>query len=556
MNRIGQRGLAHIQAWVQAVGNGSKTVAQQNLPILGIFLLVSAIAFVQSLPQFASALIGQDSSATIWNFWWLRRALWLNFDIMITDHTVFPFQQNQLLSLSPLCSLLFGLLTGMAIAPPLAFNLLYFLSLIFTGWAMWRYLSHRQLPQPIILLIAVLFTFSPLVVAHVRQGRPDLLALGWIPLGCLVIDQIHAAATRQRGINLFLVGWGSLLTSFTVGTLSFAVWLPYWGYRLWQAKASDRPLVIDQVLFQSLLLLAVCMTYPLPGVLKTFGNLAPEVMPPPLPPELLTPTTGLVLLCLTWLLLAAIALINPQGGTERWFWASLTLVLVGGTLVSQFSGFLARSLFSTADGLIPVSFTLCLLIATSLTRFWQHQMATTTAPLLVVAMLIAVIAMQTAPPTLPWRDTAVYQAIGREGGDYTILDIPFGVRSLITRQTLGTGADFEQYAAVHHKRTLVGTLTRSGQDVFAAYNRSALFQYFAGEAKSVAPDFTATLQSAIQENRIGYVIAHPVQLKEKGQIDRLDFLNSQPSLCKVFESPTAIAYRTAWHPFPCDKLLP
>jgi len=556
MDQMAQGRAAWIKAWLQKMGNSSKKTAQQNLPIVGIFLLVGLISLWHTLPQFASALIGQDSSATIWNFWWLRRALLLNFDIMITDHTVFPFQQNQLLSLSPLFSLLFGILNAVAIAPPLAFNLLFLLSMIFTGWAMWSYLATRRLPQPIILLVSVLFAFSPLVLAYVRQGRPDLMALGWIPLGCLVLDQIQADPTGKRGIRLFGIWWAAILTSFTVGTLAFAVWLPYLGYQIWQAKPSDRRLLIDHALLQALVFLAVCMTYPLPGVLKTLGNLAPEVMAPPVATEILTLSPGLILLYLTWGVLIAIALVNKNGGPERWFWGGLMLVTAGITLGSQLGGFSMRSLFSTADWLIPVSFAGCMLIAVSMTPFWETRTATRSAPFIIVGLLVAVIAIQAPPSILPWHGATAYRAIGQEGGDYAILDVPFGVRSLITEQDFGVGANFEQYAAVHNKRTLVGTLTRPGNDVFESYDRSPLFQYLAGETQTVAPDFTQTLQSTIQKQRIGYVIAHPIQLKEKGQLDRLDFLNSQTSLCKVSESSEAIAYRTSWHPYSCDKPLP
>lgn len=547
--------IDQVQIWLQQVGVSTKQIARQNLPILGIFLLVGAIALWHTLPQFRSALIGQESSATLWNFGWLGQALRLNFDIMMTNHTVFPFQQNLLLTLSPLFSLLFNGLTGLAIAPQVAFNLLYFISFMFTGWAMWVYLTHQRLPSPIVLLVAVLFTFSPLVMASLRQGRPDFMALGWLPLGCWVLDQIQSHLDRKRGIGLFAVWWGALLTSFTVGTLAFTVWLPYFGYKIWQTKGSDRRLLIDQVLFQALLYLAACMTYPLPGLLKTLGKIAPETMALPFTAEILSNTTSLILLYITWFLLIVIAVINQEGGRERWFWTGLTAVLASVALISQFSDLWPRSLYAPADWLIPATFTGSVLIATSLTPFWESRAATNVAPLIVVGLLVAVIAGQATPPTVPWQSAAAYPAIGREGGDYTILDVPFGVRSRITERSFGTGASFEQYAAVHQKRTLVGTLTRPGDDVFETYQRSPLFQYLAGETSTVAPEFTATLQDTVQKQRIGYVIAHPIQLKEKGQIDRIDWLNSQPSLCKVFESPAAIAYRTTWHPFDCKKSL-
>ncbi len=546
---------AQVQVGLQQVGQSSQRWARQNLPILGIFLLVGAIALWHTLSQLGTAVIGQDGSATLWHFWWLRQALWLNFDVMITSHTVFPFQQNLLLTLSPVFSLLFNGLTQLAIAPQVAFNLLYFVSFLFTGWAMWIYLNSRRLPQPIVLLVSVLFAFSPLVMACIRQGRPDFIALGWLPLGCLVLDQMQAQVGKRRGIGLFLVGWGALLTSFTVGTLAFTVWIPYLGYKIWQTQSRDRQVFIDQVLFQALLYLAACMTYPLPGLLKTLGNLAPEVMPFPLAAEILSNSSSLILLYITWLLLLIVALINPEGGRERWFWAGLSGSLVGIAIASQLTGLFPRSLFSPADWLMPASFTGSLLIATSLTPFWERRAATTAAPLIVVGLLVAVLAGQAAPPLVPWQGAAAYRAIGQEGGDYAILDVPFGVRSLITEQTFGTGANSEQYAAAHRKRTLVGTLTRPGNEVFESYQRSPLFQFLAGEGTTAPAEATASLQATIQKQRVGYVIAHPLELEAKGQSDRLTWLKSQAALCPVFESSTAIVYRTNWHPFGCDQLL-
>ena len=534
---------------------------------IALFAIATIILLWQVLGQVGTTLIGQDSSFALWSLWLPSRALWLNQDMMVTDYAVFPFKQNLLLVLSLLGSVLYTLLSNLRLNPPLAFNLLYGVSVVFTGWATAAYLLHLRVPRILALFAGLLLIFSPIMYYRLSQGHPDLMALGWIPLGCLVWEQVRSR--QQRSLWLVAVWVGTVLTSLPLAFLALVVWVPYITVGILQTKWDERRKLIDRLLVQVLVVMAVYMTYPLPGLLKTWAGLAPPAKAISLR-AVWQPTAGTVLIGILWVVLVVLAVISLVRANRLEMTASRTIPLIWlgiGLLSLVFmvapvgTGWFSnhQQWLSPVDWLSLASIAFCIFIALSLASFWRQwerrdrlTIALTTIP---VAILVLAIALQTAPPTISWNASPAYTAIGKEAGDYAVLEVPFGIQSLTTRQQFGSGFDLQHYAAVHRKRTLNGSVAGSGTDAFNTYSSSPLFRFLAGEG-SISDEIAAELQTLVKSQRIGYLVVHLKRLRPDQKAQILDFFDTKTSsLCRVFRDLNTVVYRTTWHPFDCNQPL-
>jgi hypothetical protein len=534
---------------------------------IALYAIATGILTWQGLGQVNTALIGQNSSFTLWSLWLPSRTLWLNQDMMVTDYAIFPFKQNLLLVLSPLGSVLYGLLSNLRLSPPLAFNLLYGVSIIFTGWATAAYLLHLRVPRILALFAGLLLIFSPIMYYRLSQGHPDLMALGWVPLGCFVWEQVRL---RQRhGVWLTVVWIGTVLTNLPLTFLAVVVWVPYIAVGILQTRRDERRKLIDHLLVQALVLLAVFMVYPLPGLLKTWVGLAP-------PAEAISlrvvwqPTAGMLLSGILWGVLVVLSILSLwqvsrleaiANRTTPLIWLGIGLLSLVFTMVPVGTGSFSnhQQWLSPVDWLSLASVAFCMFIALSLASFWRQgelrdrlTIVLTTIP---VAVLAVAIALQTAPPIIAWNASPAYAAISKEAGDYAVLEVPFGIRSLTTGQQFGSGFDLQQYAVIHRRRTLNGSMAGSGTDAFNTYSSSPLFRYLAGEGL-MSDSIAAELETLIKSKQIGYLVVQLTRLRSDQQAQILDFFDTKSSsLCRVFRDSSTVVYRTTWHPFNCNQPL-
>ncbi len=541
---------------------------------IAVFAIATGMLLWQVLGQFGISLIGQDSSFTLWSLWLPRRALWLNQDIMVTDYAVFPFKQNLLLVLSLLGSILYALFSSLRLSPPLAFNLLYGISIIFTGWAMAAYLLHLRVPRILALFAGLLLIFSPIMYYRLSQGYPTLMALGWIPLGCLVWEQVRwvkrslGESRRRHGVWLTVVWVGTVLTSLPLTFLALVVWVPYIAVGILQTKRDERRKLIDHLLVQALVLLAVFMTYPLPGLLKTWAGLAPPAQAISLQ-SFWQPTAGMMVIGCLWIGLVALSIVSLfqvnrleaiTNRTTQLIWLGIGLLSLVFAMAPGTGWFSSHQPWlSPVDWISLASIAFCIFIALSLTSFWRQWqqrdrriIGLTTIP---VAVLVLAIALQAAPPTIAWNASPAYAAIGKEAGDYAVLEVPFGIRSLTSGQQFGSGFDLQQYAVIHRKRTLNGSVAGSGTEAFTTYSNSPLFRYLAGE-DGMSKTLVAELQTLVKSQQIGYVIVQLTRLRPEHQAEFLDLFDEKTSsLCRVFKDSSMVIYRTTWHPFNCNQPL-
>lgn len=524
---------------------------------------VTGIFLWRVLSQFGTALIGQNSSFAVWSLWWPSRALWFNQDVMITDYAVFPFKQNLLLALSPLGTVLYALLKLLHLSPPLAFNFLYCVSIIFTGWATLIYLLHFRIPKAVAVFCALLLVCSPIVHYRLLQGRPDLMVIGWIPLGCLAWDWLRL--DRRRSFWMAVVLIGATLTSLQVTLIGLIVWVPYITFSILRSKDEWRSLV-DQLLLQLLIVLIVWIAYPLPGILKTLAGLVPSLKPMVLLPGDWQPSTGTILMAILWIGLLIVSSGNWKrlkiAGTnpDRSIWLGIGLLSLVFAVIQRSIGPAENpELLTTVDWFVPVTFAFCTYIGLGLAPLWegwQQRKRAVELGVVAIVLLVAAIALQQVPTTIPWNSTSAYSLIGKEPGDYAVLEIPFGIHSLDDGHSFGNGAAFQQYAIVHHKRTLNGSTTNPSEAIFDTFMKSPLFKYLA-EADSVPKDKTVDeLQKVINQYQIGYLIVQRASLQPEQQESILNFLNTQvPSLCRVFLDSTTVVYRTSWNPLGCKQEL-
>lgn len=530
------------------------SLAKPYVWALAALAIIALMALLKVVGQFGTALIGRDSSASLWTVWWLSRATGLNFDWMIVDHVVLPFKQNLIYSLSPIASVLYGLQRLILIPSPIAFNLLYLVAFLFTGGSMLLYLRQQRIPWGVAFCGSALLSFSPIMFYYLSQGRPELMMLGWIPLGCWVWERIRHSNT-QTGWGLAAVSAGVVLTSLQVSLWAWAIWLPYILITWRQSPAEERPRLLNVLLLQYLAIVFLYLIYPIPGILKTWVNIAPATQPIYLGQDWQS-SLGFGLTVGLWLAGMALCIWRSpreKSGLTAQVWISLGCLslLVAG--LSQV-GWLKIPGTAALDWFAPASVAFCAFLAIGLTQVWQAQ-RTSWVLLTIIGLVLASI-LQAPLPSTAWNASVAYDRIGWEGGDYAVLEIPFGIQSLATGQTVGQGAELQQYAVLHHHRVVSGITTSASPEPFQRYQSSPLWQYLGGTMAQPTSNLAQVLAQTSQDQRIGYIVLHLDQLTRDRQTSLTQFL-SEPSakLCKVFTDPTTIVYRTGWHPYGCLRQL-
>lgn len=535
---------------------------QPKSRLIAVVTLAIAISLflMRNWLQFSTSLIGRDSSLLLWSLWYPVQAIRLNQDIITTNYSVFPIVNNLLLVFSPLLSALWQLLRSLQFSGPFALNSLYVIGLFFTGWTLFAYLRHRHVKYELAIFFAVFWLCSPVLHYRLLQGRPDLMLLGWIPLGCLVWDQVETG--KQRNWCLSGVAIAALLTSPQVFLWANLIWLPYFAKQFLQAKTPARQAFVQALLWLWLTGLAVAMMYPLPVLLKTLAGVTPTVQAIALQPQEWSLSPGFISMGICAALLLGASL-TPQALKQNGFWLGLAgLYFILGDLAHMGWFSLWSNALAPVDWLVPAGLAFVLFLALSLTSRWANlsfNSATWQAKgisCVVLLTLLLGVGWQAQPLTVPWQASPVYTKLGEEPSPYTVMDVPLGVHLLTTGEHYGPGASLQQYAIAHHQRTINGSYANADNSPIQLFEQTALFPFLAGKGKSATPPMRQELQNAIRELQIGYVIIHLTMLEKTQSAEILNFFaDPETSLCRVFIDSEIIAYRTDWHPWGCRPLV-
>jgi hypothetical protein len=134
---------------------------------------------------------------------------------------------------------------------------------------------------------------------------------------------------------------------------------------------------------------------------------------------------------------------------------------------------------------------------------------------------------------------ATYERIAQEPGRFTILEVPFGVRSGL-EQIGGGGEVLEYYQHVHGKPLLNGMIARLPRGVFETYRAQPALLLLAGEPVDATSDH---LLAVLRWTDTRYVLVHRDLLSADALQRVLALLDAQPSLERIASEGALEVYR-------------
>jgi hypothetical protein len=136
-----------------------------------------------------------------------------------------------------------------------------------------------------------------------------------------------------------------------------------------------------------------------------------------------------------------------------------------------------------------------------------------------------------------------YRTIAADKADYTILEVPFGVRSGLDR--IGQGGEVLQYYwQFHQKRLINGMIARVPAQTFSFYRQNPALLFLSGAAVSTGvAELTANLREVLKWSSARYVLVHSARLESSRLKEIENFLDQYPQLERVGTEQDLIIYR-------------
>ncbi len=558
---------------------------------LAIVLFYLAVAFLalNALPiNFTTAMPGtvvvqptneiQSSEFDIflWNLWWVRHAIFdLHASPLYTNAVVYPFT-------SPLAGHTLALLWGLVSAPfqmvfgliP-TFNGIIVLAFVLAAVSMYAFVRKHVERQSVALLAGLILAFTPAMVQRASVGHLDKLSIFWLPLCLLLWDKVVETRRWTWAVITGLCLYLSWLTDFQQVMWTLLLLGPYMVYTLTLHPLSARERTGKRV---GWLIALTSVTFVIPAIFAPLPQLieANQLSYPPARLEdtvyfafpvqnLLTGsdngdfTIGLLLPLLT---VVSVPFIRRDG--ERWFWlwvALICLILALGpyvdingarielpyALVHRMLGNQYRTpMRFITPGVLALTMVVCLTLDRTLFTWKRLVNRVNVQRAIVAGLMLAFIwdyRLWRPFPITTMPDYQAYHTIAQTPGDFTVLEVPVGVRTGFA--IVGRGEYLQYYAPVHQHPIPSGYLSRLPNEVLDYFYHDPLLGALTlSQALPPQAEVDARLSQLIQDWRIGYVVLHR-DLLEKGRIKSLgDLLNRQPLLEKVGEEGPLVIYRT------------
>ncbi len=533
-----------------------------------------------------------------WNLWWVRHAVFdLHVSPLYTNYLIYPFT-------SPLAGHTLALLWGFVSAPfqmvfglISAFNGIIILSFVLAASLMYTFVRRHVQRQSMAVLAGLIFAFTPAMLHRASVGHIDKLSIFWLPLVLLAWDKVIATRRWTWAIITGLCLYLSWLTDFQQAMWALLLLIPYAAYTLFKPQhhaarryadtgqrgdAENKSKLRGSVALW--LVLIVLLSFIIPSLFAPLPQLI-EANRLNYPPARLEDTVffafplqnflmpgdngdfsvGRLLPILT---LISVPFIRRDG--RRWFWLIIAIgcfilalgpyMDIGGarvplpySIVHQLLGNQYRTPMRFAT---PGVFALTMFISLSLDRAFasrrlrtslitRHSSLITRYSLLVSGLIVLFILdyrlLQLFPITI-MPDYHIYRTIANDRRDFTVLEVPIGVRTGFA--IVGRGEYLQYYQPIHQHPIPSGYLSRLPNEITNFfYNDPLIGALTLSHAFPPMADVDAELSAVIRNWRIGYVILHRDML-EPGRVRSFgNLLNRQPQLERVDEEGPLVVYR-------------
>jgi hypothetical protein len=502
----------------------------------------------------------QDVATMVWNTGWVHQVLVtdgpLSRGLLRTNDVLVPFGADLRLHT-------YGLLEGLLAAPFIgwlgvvgAFNLVLLVTLALNGLATYGLVLRETRSPPAAMLAGACLLLASPVLAQMRVGRPSFAALWLVAAALLVSGNLLDDARAWKGVLLGGVLFAALLSDFQVAFFG-AIWLTvYAGYRLRPrhllsvAVAGLTAGVPFLVIFYPALARAEALGYPLPTVedmlphaFRVQDYVDPAVVPYAYGFDLLLGAALALAIYRrrgayrVWLVGAAICLLLALGPTLQPTSVPLPFAMLGAW--SPLARFRTPSRL-TMPAVLGLAVVLGLAAAPLLRRL-RPALAGGLVGVLVLGRLV--FAQAHDPLTIQtYPEYATYARIAAEPGRFSLLEVPFGVRSGLAR--IGDGGEvLEYYQHVHTKPLLNGMIARLPNSVLDAYAARPSLRLLSGQDPEASQDEVSTdLADVLGWADVGYVLVHPTLLDAQ-RVDTIEaLLDSQPGLRRLGLDQDLVVY--------------
>jgi hypothetical protein len=512
---------------------------------------------------------GGDSNIFVWNLWWIKKAITeLHTNPFWTDYIFYPDGVSLVFhSLAPFNGLL-GIPLQAMVGLVAANNLIILLSFVLSGYGAYLLIRHLVTDRLSAFIGGMIFTFCPYKFAHLL-GHFNLVSTEWLPFYVLALLKLTNESKREGicpslpcAVFLLLIALCDLyyLVYALVFTALFAVcriWTQgfqaFWE-RDWRRLATALGLFLAG--FAPLLVMAgIDLLRGGHETVRAWGgaggfqaDLLAFITPSPLHPLLgplakpiasrfrggLPETT--VFAGYLPLILGIVAAAKFRS-TEPWvrFW-SLALLLFFTLSLGPFPRILGKSikliplpywiimLTPILNNLrvpsrfdIMVMLSLAVLAAFSCSRLINTFKGRVGRALIFLVIVLTIVFEYLAIPFPAFRPVAPreYEQIAKEPGVFTILEIPLGRTSGITKGVGEFRSLFLFYQTVHGKKLLGGHVSRVPDiKIQALASRPLLRRILELQGENLAPDTTSDSSewsplADLAALQVQYVIIHP-----------------------------------------------
>jgi GNAT superfamily N-acetyltransferase len=471
-----------------------RTIRPGALVVVGLYAALTLVFTYPLAAHLTDRYVGEaagDARIYVWNLWWVKTAIVrLHTDPLQTDFIFFPTGIGLALhTLALTHGLVFIPLSAIA-GDVAAANLVVLATFLASALGAYALARHLGADRPGAFLAGVIFAFCPARLARLA-GHYDLLSTEWIPLYALAFLKVLES---PRFPTMAIVASGLLGAACGYTDLTYLVFLVFASAILLALAPRETSLaaVAPRAAFVAVLVAALLAPLlleawrdaaswrypPYPGSDRFLADLMAYVTPGPRQTLLgpiagrafdanLTETTvfagwttlalglgalltrGLGRARIPWLVLGAAALVLSLGDTLHVGGRDTGLPLLFPWLrrLPALHHLRAPSRFS-----ILVMLSLAVLVALAWTRWWRRSSTRVSLVASVAALGLVCAEFLAVPiPTFAAAVPPLYARLGREPGDFTIVEVP-GIDQV--------PAQIMHHQTVHGKRIFIGTAAR------------------------------------------------------------------------------------------------
>jgi hypothetical protein len=535
--------------------------ALRHVLACGVLVGVGLVYAWPLVRQLTTAIPGgpsdQDVATFVWNVGWVEHALTHEpGSLLRTNDVLVPFGADLRLHT-------YGLLEGLLAAPFVgwlgvvgAFNLVLLATLIGNGLASYALVWRESKSVPAALVAAACLLLASPVLAQMRVGRPSFAAVWLVAAALLAFGALLEQPRVWKGVALGGLLLATLVSDFQIA-LYAAIWLTvYAAWRLRQVGTGHvLPLGIAAIMaglpflvvYYPALARADAAGYPRPTLedmlpysfrLEDYVN--PEVIPYVYGFDLLVGALLSVWLAKrsrVWLVGGMVCLVLALGPTLQPTDLPGPFAVLG--LWPPLAQFRTPSRL-TIPAALGLSVVLGLVLAAIFARTRRPWLSGGLAAVAVVARLAYAqvhdpLGVQTYP------EYATYERIAAEPGRFTLLEVPFGVRSGLGR--IGDGGEvLEYYQHVHGKPLLNGMIARLPTSVLETYAERPALLALSGQEVEETDETRRDLSAVIAWTDARYVLLHRslLEAQEADSLERL--LDTQPDLRRQSTEADLVVY--------------